>query len=78
MYCELAKRLCKQKNIEYEFISIIKKSSNAPEGFEIIPEIEKELLKLFNKEELKGTTMPQIFVDGNHIGGSDRFREFLK
>ena len=76
MYCEMAKKLCARKKIDFEFISIIRKADNQ-DGYELIPEIESELIKLLNKPELKGTTMPQIFADGNHIGGCDDFKKFL-
>ena len=76
MYCEMAKKLCIRKKIDFDFISVIKKADNK-DGYELIPEIESELVKLLGKSELKGTTMPQIFVDGNHIGGCDDFKKFL-
>jgi len=76
MYCEMAKKLCSRKKIDFDFISVIKKADNK-DGYELIPEIESELVKLLGKSELKGTTMPQIFVDGNHIGGCDDFKKFL-
>ena len=76
MYCEMAKKLCTRKKIDFEFISVIRKADNQ-DGCELIPGIESELAKLLNKSELKGTTMPQIFVDGNHIGGCDDFKKFL-
>ena len=76
MYCEMAKKLCTRKKNDFEFISVIKKADNK-DGYELIPEIENELVKLLGKSELKGTTMPQIFVDGNHIGGCDDFKKFL-
>ena len=76
MYCEMAKKLCTRKKIDFEFISVIRKADNQ-NGYELIPGIESELAKLLNKSELKGTTMPQIFVDGNHIGGCDDFKKFL-
>ena len=76
MYCEMAKKLCNRKKIDFNFISVIKKADNK-DGYELIPEIENELVKLLGKSELKGTTMPQISVDGNHIGGCDDFKKFL-
>ena len=76
MYCEMAKKLCARKKIDFDFISVIKKADNK-DGYELIPEIENELVKLLGKSELKGTTMPQIFVDENHIGGCDDFKKFL-
>lgn len=76
MYCEMAKKLCARKKIDFDFISVIKKADNK-DGYKLIPGIENELVKLLGKSELKGTTMPQIFVDGNHIGGCDDFKKFL-
>ena len=76
MYCEMAKKLCTRKKIDFEFISVIRKADNQ-DGYELIPEIESELVKLLNKSELKGTTMPQIFINENHIGGCDDFKKFL-
>lgn len=76
MYCEMAKKLCTRKKIDFEFIYVIRKADNQ-DGYELIPEIESELVKLLNKSELKGTTMPQIFINENHIGGCDDFKKFL-
>lgn len=75
MYCELAKTFCKAKYIKPIFKSIIKENTNLPEGYEFDVDVVSELLQKLGKEELKGTTMPQIFVNGNHVGGYTEFKE---
>lgn len=55
-YCFAAKRMLNSKNVDFEEISL---SSN--------PERRGEMM-----ERAKGRrTVPQIFIDGKHIGGFD-------
>lgn len=55
-YCKRAMELFKQKNAVFEEI-------NAPKG---TPEREEAIKRSNGK-----TTVPQIFIDGRHIGGCD-------
>lgn len=55
-YCYRAKALLDSKGVEYEEIDI---SMGGPRRAEMI------------QRANGGTTVPQIFIDGKHIGGSD-------
>jgi glutaredoxin 3 len=59
-YCARAKRLLDGKNVAYE-------------EYEITMDAEKraEMIQRANGR----TTVPQIFIDGTHIGGSDDLAE---
>jgi glutaredoxin 3 len=59
-YCARAKRLLEEKGVEYEEFEI----NSAPGKRE-------EMLSRSNG----GTTVPQIFIDGRHVGGSDDLAE---
>lgn len=54
-FCKRAKHLLKQLNVPFEEIEI---SFN--------PQLQAEM-----KRRSQRTTVPQIFIDGEHIGGSD-------
>ena len=55
-YCERAKRLLKQKGVDYIEIPV---DTNADERMRMV-------------ERAGGRrTVPQIFIDGEHVGGSD-------
>jgi glutaredoxin 3 len=55
-YCERAKRLLKQKGVDYIEIPV---DTNADERMKMV-------------ERAGGRrTVPQIFIDGVHVGGSD-------
>jgi len=56
-YCTKAKELCLEKGIAYDDVNIDKE----PEA------------KTFVKESLGASTIPQILVDGEHVGGYDDF-----
>ena len=58
-YCIRAKRLLNQKNVRYEDIDV---SSQ--------PEIRRALAQLTGR-----TSVPQIFIHGKGIGGSDELHE---
>jgi glutaredoxin 3 len=55
-YCHRAKALLDSKRVEYEEIDI---SMGGPRRAEMI------------QRAGGGTTVPQIFIDGKHVGGSD-------
>ena len=55
-YCHRAKALLDSKGVEYEEIDI---SMGGPRRAEMI------------QRAGGGTTVPQIFIDGKHVGGSD-------
>ena len=59
-YCARAKRLLEEKGVEYE-------------EFEInsVPGKREEMLQRANG----GYTVPQVFIDGRHVGGSDDLAE---
>ncbi|MEO7177967.1 MAG: glutaredoxin 3 [Allosphingosinicella sp.] len=59
-YCARAKQLLEQKGVEYEEYEI-----NSTPGKR------DEMLTRANG----GTTVPQIFIDGRHVGGSDDLAE---
>ena len=60
--CTKAKNLLKNKGIEYE-------EKNIAEGYNI-----QDLLELVPNAR----TMPQIWLDGEHLGGYDRLEAKLK
>ncbi|MCA2011809.1 glutaredoxin 3 [Cereibacter sphaeroides] len=55
-YCHAAKRLLTSKGVEFTEIDVIEN-----------PDRRDEMVKRANG----GRTVPQIFIDGTHIGGSD-------
>jgi glutaredoxin 3 len=59
-YCARAKRLLEDKGVDYEEFEI-----NAE------PDKRQEMLSRANGR----TTVPQIFIDGRHVGGSDDLAE---
>jgi glutaredoxin 3 len=59
-YCARAKRLLDEKGVDYEEFEI-----NSMEGKR------EEMLERANG----GTTVPQVFIDGRHVGGSDDLAE---
>ena len=61
-FCAKAKNLLKNKGIEYE-------EKNIAEGFNI-----QDLLELVPNAK----TMPQIWLDGEHLGGYDQLEAKLK
>ena len=58
-FCDAAKRLCEQKGLDYEY-KMLDADYTAEELFEKVP---------------NARTFPQIFVDGESIGG---FQELKK
>jgi|TARA_B110000196_G_scaffold305878_1_gene303928 glutaredoxin len=61
-FCVKAKNLLKNKGIEYE-------EKNIAEGYNI-----QDLLELVPNAK----TMPQIWLDGEHLGGYDQLEAKLK
>ncbi len=55
-YCHAAKRLLKQKGAAFTEIDVMENPERKPE--------------MINRSG-GGRTVPQIFIDGTHIGGSD-------
>lgn len=55
-FCHMAKRLLESKDISYAEVNISAR-----------PEKRAEMIERANG----GTTVPQIFVDGEHVGGCD-------
>jgi glutaredoxin 3 len=59
LYCRRAKALLERKGVDYEEIDV-----------ELSPELEREMVR----EAGGRTTVPQIFIGGTHVGGSDDLR----
>lgn len=79
--CINAKRLCELKkekfDIDMTFISIAK--SRTESGKPVLDmSVAAELCKRLQRTSIMGTSMPQIFVDDELIGGFDKLRERLK
>jgi len=55
-FCHMAKRLLNKKGVEYTEIDVM-----------AAPERRAEMVQRANG----GRTVPQIFIDGLHVGGSD-------
>ena len=55
-YCARAKSLLSKKGVEYQNIDVMEDSAKRDEMF---------------KRSGGRTSVPQIFIDGTHIGGSD-------
>lgn len=62
--CQRSKQLCIEKGLDYTFKDITQ-DLNARK------EVEQRLGK-------KIDTVPQIFVDGQYVGGADEFRNYVK
>ena len=58
-FCDAAKRLFSRNNLKYEEIDISSKD-----------ELREEMIKKANGLR----TVPQIFIDGQHIGGNDKLQ----
>jgi len=58
-YCHAAKRLLADKGVSYAEVDVLSNPDRKP-----------EMIKRANGSR----TVPQIFIDGNHIGGSDDLR----
>lgn len=62
--CRNSKQLCEDKKLDYTFYDI----SAEPEAL-------KKVTEYLGKEP---RTIPQIFIDGKHIGGSVEFHAMFK
>lgn len=62
--CQNTKKLCKEQEFDFEFKDI-----------SVEPEALKEVTDLLG---YKPKQIPQVFVDGKHIGGSTEFALFVQ
>ena len=62
-FCEQAKILLKMKNIEFEERNISGPTWDKDDLLEVVPD---------------ARTLPQIFIDGNYIGGFVELRQYLQ
>lgn len=60
-FCAYAKDLCINEKLEFDYVDI-------GEDMEA---------RQFVVEDLKAKTVPQIFVDGKHVGGYDDFFSYM-
>lgn len=60
-YCDEAKKLCSINGLSYDW-NDINEGDNKKEMFVLYPEAK---------------TVPQIFVNGKHVGGFDNFKEYV-
>lgn len=72
-YCKNAKRLCEAKNLNYTYSAVdigIDDQGKAIKDEELINHIKE-------KSGVDVKTMPQIFVNGEYIGGFVDFRAYV-
>lgn len=62
--CQKSKQLCEEKGLDYTF-------KDVTQDLNARKEVEQRLGK-------KIDTVPQIFVDGQYVGGADEFRNYVK
>ena len=62
-YCQMAKNLLELKEIEFEERNTTLSEQTRTEFFEAMPDAK---------------TLPQIFIDGEHIGGFTELQKYLK
>ena len=62
-FCTAAKRLCEERNLSCEWVDMV------AEGLS-----KDDIAKLTGAPV---RTVPQIFVDGEHIGGFDEFSDYV-
>lgn len=65
-YCDRVKALLTNKEIEFQYFDV-KEADNM-----------NKLLSLRGKEDLRGETVPQVFFDGEYIGGFAETRDILR
>ena len=63
VWCRKARKLCKSTDLRYDY-----KDLDAPAN--------AQLRRWFEVENIK--TVPQIFVDGQHIGGYEEFEKHVR
>lgn len=61
-YCDLAKNMAKKGNLEFEYKDIT---------------LTKFREELFSRAPVEVKTVPQIFVDGQYVGGYDKFVKYF-
>lgn len=61
-WCREARKLCKSKGVEYKYVDL-DKGKNA------------EMKRFFELEKFQ--TVPQVWLDGEHVGGFADLREKL-
>ncbi|GLQ74187.1 glutaredoxin domain-containing protein [Vibrio penaeicida] len=67
-YCVKAKRLLDELGINYEYHDVVKDSSTL---YRMIPEVKAII------GEKTPVTVPQIWLDGNYVGGFDKLEEHI-
>lgn len=72
--CNAAKQFCVDNNLEYEFVSVADKLGTNGNPMKKL-NVMKEMSGLLNESPMVSAarTMPQIFIDGSHAGGSSDF-----
>lgn len=63
-FCTAARRLCEVRNLPHEWVDMVEKGLS-----------KDDLAKLTGKPV---RTVPQIFVDGEPIGGFDEFSDYVQ
>ena len=63
-FCTGARRLCEVRNLPHEWVDMVEQG------------LSKEDLAEFTGSPVR--TVPQIFVDGEHIGGFDEFSDYVE
>lgn len=63
-FCTGARRLCEVRNLPHEWVDMVEKG------------LSKEDLAKLTGSPVR--TVPQIFVDGEHIGGFDEFSDYVE
>lgn len=67
-YCQKAKALLEEKEIDYEYRDVVKDSVAL---YTMIPMVKEQI------GEKTPVTVPQIWIDGKYIGGYDQLVEYL-
>jgi len=62
-YCDRAKRFLKEKNVPFTFKEVL--------------DHKPELMEKRGLETLSGQTVPQVFIDGEYIGGYTELKKIL-
>lgn len=79
--CINAKRLCEMKkekhDIDMDFFSVAKGRTESGKPV-LDSRVTDELCRRMQRATIVGMTMPQIFIDGEHIGGFDKLKEIIR
>lgn len=72
--CNAAKQFCIDNGLEYEFIPVATKVSATGKPLKTMS-VMKEMAELLHTDVMVAAamTVPQIFIDGKHVGGSSDF-----